>query len=269
MIYATKYKKKKFRTKRSTSIVSTIYMMTCDVCDSDYESPNETSSGCSRICSFKTIKAMPGVSEKWRTSMRASHADPVVKEKRKQSFKKPETIAKMKAAQLRSSADPLVRERMMATNKIIGSRPEVRAKRSATLKRLYAEHGDEIKAKEHATKKKNGSYAKSKGEDKLHEFLCEKFGIDNIDRPVRVNGWSIDFYIKSIDTYVQFDGKFYHWIGRPVEDLHRLITETGKPTYQVVLKTVNRDIEQVKWFAENGLKLVRVIERQPFENYFT
>ena len=80
-------------------------------------------------------------------------------------------------------------------------RPDVRA----------AVISKEVVAKRHLTMKKNGSYRKSKPEDSAYEILCKQFGTDNVDRNVVVNDrWPIDFYVRTIETYIQVDGVYWH-----------------------------------------------------------
>lgn len=127
---------------------------------------------------------------------------------------------------------------------------------SATLK-ASIDHAV-ITAKRHETMKRNGTYGKSRQEDKFFEQLVTKFGADDIARSVSVNGWSIDFFIKSIDTYVQFDGVYWHGLNRPLEN----IRSSTAPRDRVILKTHERDQEQNVWFAAHAMRLVRVTDKQ-------
>jgi very-short-patch-repair endonuclease len=107
--------------------------------------------------------------------------------------------------------------------------------------------------------KANGTYGKSRHEDELHEFLLRHF--PDIQRQVDINGWSIDFYIPSIDVYLQLDGVYWHGLNRPRED----IESSSNPRDKVIFETMGRDVRQNEWFGSNEKKLVRVTDLQDFE----
>jgi len=114
----------------------------------------------------------------------------------------------------------------------------------------------EIQKKVHETKKRNGSYGKSIQEDKYYKCLCLDYGKEDIERQKRINGWSIDFHIKSKNLYIQFDGVYYHGLDRPLEEIKKFKTDTDKVIYGTML----RDIAQNKWFKNNNMTLIRVRE---------
>lgn len=116
----------------------------------------------------------------------------------------------------------------------------------------------EISNKRHQTMKMNHSYNKSKKEDQFFEALIERFGKDNVDRCVIVNNWEIDFYIRSIDVYVQFDGVYWHGLGRDKNE----ITEESTQRQKVIHQTWLRDQEQIIWFKENEKSLIRITDKQ-------
>ncbi len=68
--------------------------------------------------------------------------------------------------------------------------------------------------KEYESKMENGSlkskYYISKNEDALYKFLCTIFEETDIFRQVRFKRWNIDFYIKSVNCYVEYNGNFWH-----------------------------------------------------------
>ena len=73
--------------------------------------------------------------------------------------------------------------------------------------------------KSHETKKKNNSYTKSKKEDEIYYFLIEQFGYSDIIRQYRderyynkitKNLFACDFYIKSLDLFLEYDGIWTH-----------------------------------------------------------
>ena len=70
----------------------------------------------------------------------------------------------------------------------------------------------EIRLKALNTLRKNCTYNKSKQEDKAYEILCNVFNKEDILRQYLSDKYpySCDFYIKSIDTYIEFNGHWTH-----------------------------------------------------------
>lgn len=114
--------------------------------------------------------------------------------------------------------------------------------------------------KRHLTMKEAGSYRKSKAEDEFYDLLCSLFGDENVERQRSVSDrrWSIDFYVNSIDTYVQFDGAYWHGLDRRIDE----IAEHRTKRDIVIEETFNRDKRQVAWFLQNDLRLVRVTDAE-------
>jgi len=74
-------------------------------------------------------------------------------------------------------------------------------------------------SKIHETKKKNGSYEKSKEENEIYYNLIELFGYSDIVRQYRDKRYysketkylfACDFYIKSLDLFIEYDGIWTH-----------------------------------------------------------
>lgn len=80
----------------------------------------------------------------------------------------------------------------------------------------------------------------------------------------RINGWIVDFYIKSIDTYVQFDGVYWHGLDRTLKELKA----SKSPRDIMIRKARARDRKQDRWFKANGKRLVRVTDREFTESNF-
>lgn len=112
--------------------------------------------------------------------------------------------------------------------------------------------------KRHETKKRNKTYGKSKIEDEFYDFLCAYFSKFDVDRHVTVNNWDIDFYVKSVDVYVQFDGVYWHGLNRSID----VIKEFKSPRDKIIYRTFLRDQEQNEWFKKNKLKLIRVTDKE-------
>lgn len=150
--------------------------------------------------------------------------------------------------------------------------PEVQARsRETCLKKYGVEYytqqpgfkdsvdWQEASRKRHETMKRNGTYGYviSGPEEKFYQWLVSVFGEVDIDRQVGVNGWFIDFYIGSLDTYVQFDGAYWHGLDRPME----VICEYKTPRDEQIHKKWMTDREQETWFQSQGLRLIRVVDR--------
>lgn len=108
--------------------------------------------------------------------------------------------------------------------------------------------------KRHVTMKRNGSYNTSRREEHFHNVLLEIYG--DVHRQVVINGWSIDFFIPQCDTFVQFDGVYWHGLDRNIDELMQFKSSRDR----IILTTRQRDCEQVRWFCEECLKLVRVTD---------
>jgi len=112
--------------------------------------------------------------------------------------------------------------------------------------------------KQHKTKKENGTYGKSKTEDQFYQFLLEHFSKNDIERQPIINEWAIDFYIKSLNLYIQFDGTYYHGLDRPIQEIFNFKTSTDKTIFQTYL----RDQKQNHFFHQNKLKLFRISDKE-------
>lgn len=115
----------------------------------------------------------------------------------------------------------------------------------------------EVQAKIHETKKKNGSFSgTSKPEETLFATLIAIFGKDDIERWTFVNIGEIDFYVKSINVYVQLDGVYWHGLDRHIDEIKK-----HKNKRDVVIeRTFFKDIQQNKFFEKNNMKLVRILD---------
>lgn len=111
--------------------------------------------------------------------------------------------------------------------------------------------------KGHQTRKREGTYTRSKIENNFYKTLCNIFSQNDIERQVIINGWSIDFYIKSIDVFVQFDGVYWHGLNRPIE----VIKEFKKSRDKTIFGTWLRDIKQNEWFTQQKMTLVRITDK--------
>lgn len=145
--------------------------------------------------------------------------------------------------------------------------PDAESLRSVSLQ-LYHQNrpknwvnpGNSAKAckKRHETMKRNGTYGKSKSEDLLFGELCQVWGELNVIRQLHVNGWAIDFWIKTCDIYVQVDGVYWHGLNKSLEELRTIQTSRGKS----ILATRLRDEAQNEWFEKHQKTLIRVTDKR-------
>jgi G:T-mismatch repair DNA endonuclease (very short patch repair protein) len=105
------------------------------------------------------------------------------------------------------------------------------------------------------TRSKKGMLNVSKIENKFHQFLLNYFNEVKTQIPIRE--WSLDFYLPKLDTYIQFDGNYWHGIDTSVEELEAKNTKISK----AIIRTKERDREREEWFKKNNMRLVRVIEK--------
>lgn len=73
-------------------------------------------------------------------------------------------------------------------------------------------HQEKCILNQQATKRKNHTFNSSKKEDKLYNLLCDKYGSSDIIRQYSENRYpfNCDFYIKSIDTFIELQGMWTH-----------------------------------------------------------
>lgn len=126
--------------------------------------------------------------------------------------------------------------------------------RSQTMKERWAQDHDAIIGKWVDTMKKRGTARISSVEQRFVGMLRESFG--DVRQQVLVNGWMIDAYVPSIDTYFQVDGVYWHGIGCDPD----LLAASKKRRDAKRLRTMDVDARQVAWFDAAGMKLIRVTD---------
>lgn len=74
------------------------------------------------------------------------------------------------------------------------------------------EHYRDIAKKVIQTKIRNNSFMRSRPEDIIYKGLCEKFGLTDVVRQYRSERYPYhcDFYLKSLDLYIEFNGTWMH-----------------------------------------------------------
>ena len=153
---------------------------------------------------------------------------------------------------------------------------EIRAKTVATCRERYGvdnvQQVPEIKHKSCVTFLKNledgqkyhGVWT-SKSEDAFFAKLIEHFDPTDVVRQKRVTEFSsmgaIDFYIKSIDTYIQFDGAYWHGLNRDIEEIKKSLTSRDIG----IVAHWKSDRAQDAAFQARGLRLIRVSDVEFFD----
>lgn len=155
--------------------------------------------------------------------------------------------------------------------KSVMSSPEIRKKIEKVFQKKYGrrsftgtdEHKSKCDFKQIAqkawlTKIKNGTCSKSGSEEKLNIILINEFGISNIKRQVSMTRQWIDFYITSLDLYVQVDGVYWHGLNRDIEIIKKGTTSQDIKIYKQIL----RDEKLNGFMKENKMKLIRITDEQ-------
>lgn len=119
-----------------------------------------------------------------------------------------------------------------------------------------AAHSNEAWEKRFSTLRKLGKLGTSKPENTLYQLLVERFGEDDVVHHIYVRRFCIDFYIKSRNTYVEFDGTYWHGLDKPYSEL------TGS-----IKRKFDRDRRCDSYFIENGLRLIHITDKELKENH--
>jgi hypothetical protein len=97
----------------------------------------------------------------------------------------------------------------------------------------------------------------SKSEDLFFEKLNDHY-LNDIIRQKYLKGVHrfIDFYIPSLDTYIQFDGSYWHGLDRPIEELKNSDTPMDKK----ILNGWMKDRKLDEYCQEMNIKLIHITD---------
>jgi hypothetical protein len=111
--------------------------------------------------------------------------------------------------------------------------------------------------------RKNYNSWMSKPEKEFRIILEEYFGKHDIKvQQIIDNKWSLDFYIISINTYVSFDGVYWHGLDRNIEIIKEFKTSCDQAIYKKWLK----DRELDDYVNNNKIRLVRITDFEYFKD---
>ena len=115
-------------------------------------------------------------------------------------------------------------------------------------------------AKERLTKLKNNSFNTSSPEDKYYNYLCEKYGTEDVVR--QYYPFACDFYIKSLDLFIALNLTWTHggklFDSNNSSDLEKLAVwkekaKTSKYYQQAIYTWTDLDIRKMNTALENKL----------------
>ena len=107
----------------------------------------------------------------------------------------------------------------------------------------YAMQSNELKRKQHLSAKNNGHCCTSKFEEYAYQQLIDKFGTEDIIRQYNsyLYPFNCDFYIKSLDIYIEIQGSQFHHFHpfnendiNDIIELNKLKQKTG-PQYKAMI----------------------------------
>ena len=159
--------------------------------------------------------------------------------------------------------------------------PDFREKSEFTCKQRYGNSSfsktSMFLEKSQETKRKNGTFNTSKIQDELYLKLKEKFGEKGVERERQDKRYpfSCDFYIKSLDLFVELNAFWTHgghWFDEnSEEDVEKLENWKQKDTkfYQNAIDTwTQRDVNKRNCAKMNNLNYVVLWNKEDIDNWF-
>lgn len=127
---------------------------------------------------------------------------------------------------------------------------------------------ENILQKNFDSKKKHNSYKQSKPEELLYEYLCNRYGTDDILRQYKSDlyPYNCDFYIKSLDLYIELQGYWSHGYHpfnsndkNDIERLNKLISRKDKFGYAHAIDVWTvRDVNKRNIAKQNNLNYLEI-----------
>ena len=160
----------------------------------------------------------------------------------------------------RDNVQKTVRERYGVDN--ISQSEDIKRKKEETTFKNWGvkspQQHPEISRRTIETHARNGfDHWMSKPEKAFRILLEDKFGKENVKvQQLIERKWSVDFYVINVDTYIQFDGVYWHGLDRPLEQIRTSLKTRDKAIY---LKWV-KDRELDTYVSKQGLRLIRITD---------
>ena len=136
----------------------------------------------------------------------------------------------------------------------------------------------ELQQKAHETKKKNGSYSKSKEEDYVYSVLVDIYGENNVERQYssELYPFACDFYIISEDLYIEYNGMWTHghtpYIGSKENEIQlekwKQKAETSDYYKSAIVTWTISDVKKRNTAKENNLNYIEIWNILDINNYF-
>ena len=142
----------------------------------------------------------------------------------------------------------------------------------------YAMQSEELKRKQHLSAKNNGHCSTSKFEEYAYEQLINKFGKDDIIRQYYsdVYPYNCDFYIQSLNIYIEIQGSQFHHFHpfneNNIDDINELnrLKQKNTPQYESMIKvwTIIDPLKR-KIAKDSNLNFYEFYTKQEFDTWLT
>lgn len=217
--------------------------------------------------------------KEWATNLgrygsRSPLSNPEVKERLQKKWREKFGVDNVfQSPEIREKIKSTFRERYGADWYIQTEEFKEKSKESC-LKRFGVDNNlksKEIQERIWETKKKNSTYNTSKIEERVYQWLLEEFSDEDIIRQYKEERypWRCDFYIKSLDLFLEINGNWTHgphpFDENNPEDLERLNLwkskgETSKYYVAAIKVWTIADVKKRNTAKENNLKYLEVFE---------
>lgn len=143
----------------------------------------------------------------------------------------------------------------------------------------FAKRKDEIQFKRDETKRRNGTHRSSKVQNYIQQKLSELFGKSNVI--FEYNGdnrypWKCDFYIKSLDMFIEYQGIWTHgghpYVENSKEDINKLNVwkekaKTSKFYQKAIEVWTIYDVLKRNTAKQNKIKFIELWNLEQFEKW--